>query len=153
MPLPSLSVTAKYTVSQWLCAGLPWSRISAARSGVNSFARSARYARSSRPSTSGSVTHQAASAKAMRRLSITACRYSAELCWASVNLGILPDFSSSSMMPSAISATIPWPFGGCSQISTPWLASPSVPGVAFETMSWPVNLSEIASTSCVPVSA
>lgn len=45
--------------------------------------------------------------------------YSAELCWFSVHLLIFPDFSACSKMPSAMSAVMPWPFGGCSQTLTP----------------------------------
>ena len=104
-------------------------------------------------STSGSETHHDASAKAMRRLSIIAWRYSVELCWSSVNLGILLLRSSSSRMPSAINATMPCPFGGCSQISTPWLWPSCTPWACRWTISWPVNLREIGSTSWLPTSA
>ena len=65
----------------------------------------------------GSATHQFASAKAMRRDSMTAWRYWAELCWEGVKWGILPFSSRDSKMPRAMRATMPCPLGGCSHIS------------------------------------
>ena len=96
--------------------------------GSNSLARSARYGLEMRVEDGTfecavSAIHQLASAKAMRRDSIAACRYCVELCWDGVKCGILPASSRASKMPRAISATIPCPLGGCSQISSPWLSS------------------------------
>lgn len=67
----------------------------------------------------GSVTHQEASAKAIRRALMMLWRYSVELCCSCNNLGILPVRLSSPRMPSAMSATTPCPLGGCSHISMP----------------------------------
>ncbi|KAK5634688.1 hypothetical protein RRF57_010401 [Xylaria bambusicola] len=133
-------------------------------SGENSFlAREDRYSRDSRSatgtrSTFGSVTNQLASANEMRSASMMACRYGAVLKSSGVNVGIFPSRSNSSMMPSAINATIPWPLGGCSQTSSPrsgFVACCAGSAIWFHSFCetfCPRNFSEIASTGSLPTS-
>src|SRR5262249_54857175 len=143
---PCESATAKYTVSQLCMAGdndevegSPCSSGGDALSGENSCARCAKYASDTSSAmgtatTAGSATNHAASAKAMRSDSITACISGAVLKSAALNVGTAPDFSSSWMMPRAINATMPWPFGGCSHSSIPPpLSAPTTPPLPEST--------------------
>ena len=106
----------------------------------------------------GSVTNHVPSAKAMRRHSITACRYSALLWSRSVKVRMVPAFSSSSRRPSAMRATMPCPLGGCSHISIPWVGAdwlgwPSRPWEVTEPIFWPLKRREMGAVDSEPVSA